>query len=136
MKTPLQTISYLKTSNDLKRNKYRRNIRKYYGTPAIDLDNSSYVVGWNYLLNGDMMPTQLNVIKSIIDTLVSKIAQSNVRPYFNTINGSYTDMQAALQTQNYFDQLFDAENVNKIVSEAFRDACIFDTGYVYIDTAI
>lgn len=134
MKTPLQTISYLKTSNELKRNKYRRNIRKYYGTPAIDLDNSSYVVGWNYLLNGDMMPTQLNVIKSIIDTLVSKIAQSNVRPYFNTINGSYTDMQAALQTQNYFDQLFDAENVNKIVSEAFRDACIFDTGYVYIDT--
>ena len=83
MKTPLQTISYLKTSNELKRNKYRRNIRKYYGTPAIDLDNSSYVVGWNYLLNGDMMPTQLNVIKSIIDTLVSKIAQSNVRPYFN-----------------------------------------------------
>ena len=134
MKTPLQTISYLKTSNELKRNKYRRNIRKYYGTPAIDLDNSSYVVGWNYLLNGDMMPTQLNVIKSIIDTLVSKIAQSNVRPYFNTINGSYTDMQAALQTQNYFDQLFDAENVNKIVSEGFRDACIFDTGYVYIDT--
>ena len=134
MKTPLQMVSYLKTSNELKRNKYRRNIRKYYGTPSIDLDNSSYVVGWNYLLNGEMMPTQLNVIKSIIDTLVSKIAQSNVRPYFNTINGSYTDMQAALQTQNYFDQLFDTENVNRTVSEAFRDACIFDTGYVYIDT--
>lgn len=134
MKTPLQTVSYLKTSNELKRNKYRRNIRKYYGTPSIDLDNSSYVVGWNYLLSGEMMPTQVNVIKSIIDTLVSKIAQSNVRPYFNTINGSYTDMQAALQTQNYFDQLFDTENVNRTVSEAFRDACIFDTGYVYIDT--
>lgn len=134
MKTPLQTVSYLKTSNELKRNKYRRNIRKYYGTPSINLDNSSYVVGWNYLLSGEMMPTQVNVIKSIIDTLVSKIAQSNVRPYFNTINGSYTDMQAALQTQNYFDQLFDTENVNRTVSEAFRDACIFDTGYVYIDT--
>lgn len=133
MKT-VQTIQYLKSANELKRNKYRRNIRKYYGTPAIEIDDSvNYVVGWNYLLNGDMMPTQLNVIKSIIDTLVSKIAQSNVRPYFNTVNGSYTDMQAALQTQNYFDYLFEKENVNYLISEAFRDACIFDTGYIFID---
>lgn len=133
MKTVQQTISYLTSVNELKRNKYRRNIRKYFATPSIDLDGVSYTIGWNYLYDGQSMPTQLNVIKSIIDTLVSKIAQSNVRPYFNTINGSYTDMQAALQAQSYFDQLFDMENVNYSISEAFRDACIFDTGYVYID---
>lgn len=132
MKTTTQMISYLKSKNELKRSKYRRNIRKYFGTPSIELDGCDYVVGWNYLLNGDNF-TQLNVVKSIIDTLVSKIAQSNVRPYFNTVNGSYTDMQAALQAQNYFDNLYDRENVNYIISEAFRDACIFDTGFVYID---
>lgn len=133
MKSIAQQISYLKSVNELKRNKYRRNIRKYFATPSIDLDGVSYTIGWNYLYDGQSMPTQLNVIKSIIDTLVSKIAQSNVRPYFNTVNGSYTDMQAALQTQSYFDQLFDMENVNYVISEAFRDACIFDTGYVYIN---
>lgn len=132
MKNITQMISYLKSKNELKRNKYRRNIRKYYGTPSIEIDGNDYVVGWNYLLNGDNI-TQLNIIRSIIDTLVSKIAQSNVRPYFNTVNGSYTDMQAALQAQNYFDNLYDQEKVNYIISEAFRDACIFDTGYVYID---
>ena len=129
------SIAYLKNCNTLRKNKYRRNLRKYLSSPTIDLDSNNFAVGWSYLYADDTLPpSNLNVIKSIIDTLTSKIAQSKVRPYFNTTNGDYNDMQSAIQAQQYFDIVFENYNVHKIVSEAFRDSCIFDTGVIFVDT--
>ena len=80
-----------------------------------------------------MSPPSINIIKSVIDTLVSKIATSKVRPFINTLNGSYKEMQTALQAQHFFDIFYEEQNVHMTVSKAFEDACIFDTGVVYID---
>ena len=129
------SIAYLKNCNTLRKNKYRRNLRKYLSSPTIELDSNNFAVGWSYLYADDTLPpSNLNVIKSIIDTLTSKIAQSKVRPYFNTTNGDYNDMQSAIQAQQYFDIVFENYDVHKIVSEAFRDSCIFDTGVIFVDT--
>jgi hypothetical protein len=65
--------------------------------------------------------------------LTSKIASQKVRPIFNTVHGTFKDMQVVKQTQDYFDQLYDNINANKIVTNAFRDSCIFDKGIIYID---
>ena len=35
--------------------------------------------------------------------------------------------------QEYFDAIYDKQNVNKTVVRAFQDACIFDTGWIYVD---
>lgn len=132
-------INELKGLNQQRRAKYYRNYSFYNNTPKMSLDNiknPSCVGFFNNIgeINEDTTPTpNLNVIKSCIDTLHSKIAQSKVRPYFNCINGSYKDIQIVKQAQQFFDQYFDIEDVNKKISEAFRDACIFDTGYLYID---
>lgn len=129
------SIAYLKNAGNLRKNKYRRNLRKYLASPSIELDSNNFAVGWSYLYSDNTLPpSNLNVIKSIIDTLTSKIAQSKVRPYFNTMNGDYNDKQSAIQTQQYFDIVFENYGVHKIVSEAFRDSCIFDTGIIFIDT--
>ena len=134
------SIAYLKNCNTLRKNKYRRNLRKYLSSPTIELDSNNFAVGWSYLYADDTLPpSNLNVIKSIIDTLTSKIAQSKVRPYFNTTNGDWSvpvnnGMNAAIQAQQYFDIVFENYNVHKIVSEAFRDSCIFDTGVIFVDT--
>jgi DNA-binding protein H-NS len=69
-----------------------------------------------------------------VDTLVSKISQSKVRPFFNIVNGGWKELQTAKQAQQYFDLFYDQENVNKIVTECFKDACVLDTGVVYVDT--
>ena len=120
-------------------NKYYRNYRRYNYTPNASLKNISNpsVVGYYEQpieIEEDTTPTpQVNVIKSCIDTLTSKIAQSKVRPFFNTQNGSFKDIQTVKQAQAFFDLYYDMQNVNKKVSEAFRDACIFDTGVIYID---
>ena len=132
-------ISSLKALQSNRRGKYYRNYRRYNYTPFADLENisSPSVVGYyeqTQDIEEDTTKTpQINIIKSCIDTLTSKIAQSKVRPFFNTQNGSFKDIQTVKQAQAFFDLYYDLQNVNKKVSEAFRDSAIFEKGVIYID---
>lgn len=134
-----KAVNELKSLNAQRIVKYYRNRSLYESTPRLNIENikNPNVVGYyNNIneLNEDTTATpNLNVIKSCIDTLSSKIAQSKVRPFFNCVNGSFKDIQTVKSAQQFFDQYYDAEDVNKKVSEAFRDACIFENGYVFID---
>ena len=129
----------LKSLNSNRLGKYHRNYRRYNYTPYATLTNirNPSVVGFyedNNEEETDTTPTpQVNVIKSCIDTLTSKIAQSKVRPFFNTQNGTFKDIQIVKQAQAFFDLYYDFQDVNRKVSECFRNACIFDTGVIYID---
>lgn len=134
-----QSVCELKSLNEKRNSKYLRNYRAYWYTPWASLRNirDPSLVGYfqkDDSWEDDTTATpQLNVIKSVIDTLTSKIAQSKVRPFFNTMNGSFKDIQVTKQAQQFFDLYFDEQNTNNVVSNAFRDACIFDTGVIYID---
>lgn len=137
----LKNIAELENVNSIRLQKYRRNLRKYLATPGITFDtltSNSASVGYDYSANSfsdgnTLSPPSINVIKSVVDTLVSKIATSKVRPFVNTLNGSYKEMQTALQAQQFFDIFYEEQNVHMTVSKAFEDACIFDTGVIYID---
>lgn len=138
--TILNNISELTNLQGNRKDKYRRNYRYYTNSQGASLENlrNPTVVGYyNYKEVGEELDTtpnpQINVVASCVDTLTSKIAQSKVRPFFNTINGTFKDIQAVKQAQQFFDVLFDTQNVNRVVSDAFKDACIFDTGVIYID---
>ena len=133
-------VSELKTLNESRLSKYYRNYNYYNNTPAGTLKNvkNPSIVGLYNIeesIENDTTTTpSINVIKSCIDTLTSKIAQSKVRPFFNCINGTFKDINVCKNAQQYFDQYFDIEEVNKKVSMAFRDACIFDHGVIYVDS--
>lgn len=132
-------VAELKSLNENRLSKYYRNYNYYNNTPAGTLKrikNPSIVGFYNMdeSIESDTTVTpSLNVIKSCIDTLASKISQSKVRPFFNCINGTFKDINVCKNAQQYFDQYFDIEEVNKKVSMAFRDACIFDHGVLYVD---
>ena len=134
-----KAVNELKSLNAQRKVKYYRNRSLYESTPRLNIENikNPNVVGYyNNIdeLNEDTTATpNLNVIKSCIDTLSSKIAQSKVRPFFNCVNGSFKDIQTVKSAQQFFDQYYDAQDVNKKVSEAFRDACIFEDGYIFVD---
>ena len=120
--------------------KMRRNLRIFEYTPGLNIEsmNDESVVGLYQANEFDISPdtsspVQENIIRSCIQTLVSKIASQKVRPFFNTVNGSFKDMQIVKAAQQFFDLYFYEKDVNKIITSAFRDACIFDRGYVYID---
>lgn len=133
----LNAISELKNLRGGFKSKATRNLRIYEDTLNISLDDvrTENVVGW--YKEGSQYDTtinmSLNVVKSCIDTLVSKIASTKVRPHFNTVNGSFKDVRVARQAQMYFDQVFDLKNINAEVANCFRNSCIFDTGVIYVD---
>lgn len=133
-------INKLRNYKDKYIGKYRRNYRAYNNSDKSssleNMENPTTVGLYTGATRSEVDTTRtpsINVIRSCIDTLVSKISESKVRPFFNTINGSFKDITICKQAQQFFDVLYYRQNVNKIVSEAFRDACIFDTGVIYID---
>lgn len=130
----------LKNFHGTRKSKFRRNLRLFEYSPTIGIDalDESEVVGYYqqgyFDIEEDTTSSiQENIIRSCIDTLVSKIASQKVRPFFNTVNGSFKDMQVVKQAQDYFDAIYDEQNVNRVVSRAFQDACIFEVGWIYID---
>lgn len=133
----LNAVSELKGKRGAFKQKAERNIRLYEDTLNICLDDlcadsavGFYKDGSRYDTTVDM---SLNVIKSCIDTLTSKIASTKVRPFFNTVAGSFKDVRVVRQAQQYFDQSFDYKNITNEVVNCFRNACIFDTGVIYVN---
>lgn len=91
---------------------------------------------WNYrfwnVQDYDLAQSpKINVIKSVIDSLVSKISNQKVRPYFNPVNGLHSTRAIVKQAQQYFDIIYDKEKVHDKVTQAFRNSCIFGIGYVF-----
>lgn len=113
-------------------------LARYMNDVTIDLNyltewNESL---WNYrfygLQDSDLAQSpKINVIKSVIDTLVSKLANQKVRPYLNPVNGLFSTRKIAKQAQQYFDIVYDKEHVQEKVSKAYRNACIFGIGYLF-----
>ena len=134
----INNINRLESFHGAYKSKCLRNYRlfTYSSTVTLDLSDSE-VVGFyqkgTFSTEDDSTSSiQENIIASCIETLGSKIAAQKVRPFFNTVNGTFKEMQVARQAQIFFDQLYDENNVNKVVTNAFRDACVFDKGIVKI----
>lgn len=136
----IDDINFLVDRNGSRRMKYRRNLRSYlhtYGFGMTNIDDTSVAGYYSSSQYDDEEDTssgvQENVIKSCIDTLVAIMSAQKVRPLFNTVNGTFRDIQIVKQSQQFFDQLFDDQDVHRTVMNSFRDACIFDTGIIYVD---
>lgn len=131
-----EKISYLKSVNENKRYKMLRNLWMYEYDQHITFDDLDRYQSVGYYWNGESTNNvNENVIRSCIDTLTSKIACQKVRPFFNSVNGSWKDFELCTQAQQFFDVLFDEYNVNDIVTLAFKDACIFERGTIFISNS-
>lgn len=111
---------------------------RYYNDTSINLRNyweyKPYVRPFSFKQDADLVDeSQLNVIKSVIDAITSKLANQKVRPYFNTINGNYKAKQAVRKAQKFFDVMFDEQTINITVSDAFKGACKDGVGWIYVD---
>ena len=90
------------------KSKSLRNLRLFTYSSTVTLDLSeSEVVGFyqkgTFNVEDDTTSSiQENIIASCIETLCSKIASQKVRPFFNTVNGTFKEMQVARQAQIFF----------------------------------
>lgn len=134
----LQTLNSIIESN---LDAYTYKLARYLDKIDVDLRNYTEY-SWQYsnnsfstfLQDSDLMQAaSSNVIKSVIDSLVSKLANNKTRPYFTPVNGTYETRQVVKSVQSYFDTLYDNADVHSKIAEAFREACIFNIGYLFIN---
>lgn len=129
-----ELVSILDRDLDL----YENYLMVYYDDTSINLRsdntykwlNSSSNLPQNWNLR---RPACFNIVKSVIDTLVSAVYNKKVRSRFSPINGTYETDKAVKSCQIYFDNLFDKADVNKLVNDAFKLACIEGVGYIFIN---
>ena len=131
-----KAINELVSLGEKYRGKFNRNLRLYEYTRNCNIDDikDGSTIGYYYRgYEETSSDVQQNIIKSCIDTLVSKIAAQKVRPFFNTVHGTYRDFQIVKQAQQYFDLLYEMQNVGEKCDMVFRDCCIFSKGVIWCD---
>lgn len=131
-------VSYLSSRIEGKLDFYSYKLARYLNRADVDLRNYDYQYYYSapisLMQDGDLLRApSTNVIKSVIDSLVSKLSNNKVRPFFAPVDGTFKTKKVIRQAQQFFDIYYDIINFNNIVEETFRDACIFDIGYIIIN---
>lgn len=131
----IERINDLIANGNSKYYKYQKNYSLYNQCPVADLKTKiPMTVGYiDDVYSEDSVVPKLNVVKSAIDAVVSKISTAHCRPFVNTVKGSFKSIQICKQLQTFFDFYFDENNIQSKITEALRDACIFDSGYLYLN---
>jgi len=118
--------------------KYRRNYNRYYNN-GIRWEDIYNIYGANplsvYQSQDEILGNipKLNILRSAVDTTVSKLAQTKVRPFFNPVLGNYKTVKTCRNAQTYFDEIYESQKVYQKAIQAFKDALIFDMGVLWID---
>jgi len=74
----------------------------------------------------------LNVVQSMIDTVVSKIGKNRPKPMFLTDGGDWSLQSKAKKLNQFVEGQFHATELWEKAALAFQDACIFGTGALKI----
>lgn len=77
--------------------------------------------------------TQINLIKSCVDSVTSRISQANVRPFFNPVNGTFDTTDACSTAQHFFDLWLDEQHAYPKSVMCFRDSSVYDLGVMYVN---
>lgn len=74
----------------------------------------------------------LNIIQSMIDTVVSKIAKNKPKPTFLTEGGNWGQQSRAKKLTQFLEGQYQSTEFYELASRAFLDSCIFGTGCLKI----
>jgi len=123
-------LSYLDNNQTRISNDNIRNMRLYgnydiYGLEAFNYSKTEAVSTTSHRVT-------LNIISSMIDTIVAKICKNKPKPQFLTDEGDWDLQQKAKKLTKFCEGVFYSSGIYKEATRAFTDACIFGTGAVKI----
>lgn len=112
---------------------------RYKNDLSIDLRTNTeyqngFYYGFDYKQDSDLFNSAyFNVIKSVIDSVVSKLANQKVRPFFTPVNGTYKTRRIVKQCQQFFDSYYEFQRIQSKITKAFEESCIFSVGYLFVN---
>src|SRR5574343_389864 len=120
-----KVFAYLRSMDNRQSYRQEDNIRnmKLYG-------NNDYVgiSAYNYYRSESTSTTlqrvTLNVIQSMIDTVVSKVTKNKPKPYFLTDGGDFSMQRRGEKLTQFIEGVFYSTDFYKKTEMAFKDACI------------
>lgn len=133
-----QDMSWLQAQLMRRDSKYLRNFNRYSNNgqrreQIYELYNNPVAFYFSQS-DADTGPWPVeNIIKSCIDTKISKMSQVKVRPFFNPVNGKWKTRKVCRIGQQFFDEYYQRHGVYREAIEAYRDAQVFESGYIWVD---
>jgi hypothetical protein len=124
-------INYIDDKQSYRTTSDLRHLRLYGNTPIDGLSSKAYArpsASFNRLDSN----LSLNIVHSMVSTIVSKIMKNRPRPMFLTSGGNWTMKRKAKMLNKFTQGLFYASDIYKIGEEVVRDSCIFGTGFMKI----
>lgn len=129
-KTVYSYVKVLDQSQVYRQDDNFRHMRLYGNVESFSLRN------FNFFRAEQSYSTQnrvtLNVIQSMVDTVVSKITKNKPRPTFLTEGGDWSLQRKAKKLTQFVDGQFVATDFYQLAALAFQDSCIFGSGAVKI----
>lgn len=123
-------IKLLDTHQSYRQAENIKNMRLYgnfeFNGPS-GFSNSSFDTGYS-----TQNRVTLNIVQSMVDTVVSKIGKNRPKPYFLTSDGDFTLQRKAKKLTKFIEGQFYATKFYEKAQIAFKDACIFGTGALKI----
>lgn len=126
----ISTANYLQQQNKAHVRQASVYSRVYCGKPLLN-----YALNSKLLDVGNQMPLNkptMNVTKSCIDTLVSRVTQSRPRPVFLTDNGHYKERNLSKQLNAFINGEFYRCKAYEVGTDNLRDAGVLGDGLVKI----
>ena len=108
-----------------------RHLRLYGNLPIAGLTANQYAraPSTNYTMDSRLT---LNVVHSMVSTIVSKIMKNRPRPIFLTSGADYSMKRKAKLLNKFTQGLFYSSDIYTVGEDVCRDACIFGTGFMKI----
>src|SRR5260370_5856562 len=107
--------------------------RLYGNTPLFGPYGSNQVRYRQTYGSQSMDRITFNLIQSVVDTLVSRMAAKNKpKPYFLTSGGTWDDIRQAKELNKFIDGLFNEVKAYDIGIQAMKNAAIHHDGIVHI----
>ena len=132
-------LGQLESNLGVRNAKYIRNYNRYVsnGTLKDQIDNIDTNPPQGFWYNSAQSDTGpiplLNVLRSMIDTICSKLAQTRVRPFFNPVQGTWETRKACRAALQFFDLYFDNQHIFEKAIDARRDSLVFEDGCLWVN---
>ena len=120
----MSTYSHIKNRDGGRRDDNLRHMRLYGNRDFAGVGPGDY----STTFSADRIT--LNIIKSVCDTVSSRIAKNRPRPVFLTSGGNYTLRRRAQLLEKFVESQFYTTGLYEIAPKVFLDACVFGTGVI------
>jgi hypothetical protein len=121
-------IKHLDTEQSYRRQENFRNMRLYGNYDFSNLRTYQYFKAESSASIQNRIT--LNIVQSMIDTVVSKVTKNKPRPMFLTSGGDFVQQRKAQKLTQFVEGVFYKNDFYSKTATAFLDACIFGTGAI------